>query len=309
MQHSPSSPLLGTSLLDTSLLNTSLATDLLATDRLATDHLATDHLATDRHTLMPIQFGLESIDAALPCHGLRRGALHEFLYHDPLDPHSLACTLPTVLAYNAHMALVSTSNGSTSWGSPLSALKCTIWIGKQSWPAPPALAAISTNEHQLVSSFFSRSIFIDPPNDSATLWAIDRALRCPAVDLIVAACPSISRATSQRLSLAAQNNNSTAILLRPYKDRSIPSCSSSRWILSTNPSTSESPSWQLSLAKLRGGLLLKGEWIVSLATPDLFARDASPLIAAPLSKSPNQDSLHDNSSLPTAAPLYKRALS
>jgi hypothetical protein len=239
-----------------------------------------------------IPFGLTSIDSALPSGGLIRGALHEFLYYDPLEPHAVACTIPALLAYNAHAALVSHTQRS-QWGSSLnsqiqhsgsqqrrSMLAHTLWIGKRAWPSPPALAGLTSNYASLSKSFFEHSLFIDPPNDSAALWAIDLALRSSAIDVIVAACPSISRTTTQRLSLAAKKYGTTAILLRSHSDYATPSCASSRWSIAPTPSSHEAPSWRLSLAKLRGGLLIHSEWIVSMYAADLFQASTHALSAA-----------------------------
>lgn len=268
-----------------------------------------------------IQFGISAIDSVLPSQGLQRGALHEFFYDDPLDRGATASTLPALLAYNSHCLLASRFHTST-WNTQRdtfpprthtflsrthTCLPRTLWIGKRSWPSPPALATLTATDHELSASFFAHSLFIDPPNDTTTLWAIDLALRSAAVDLIVAACPSISRTTTQRLSLAAQKHNTTALLLRSTSDRAIPSCAASRWSLSPTPSTREAPAWRLSLLKLRGGLLLQGEWVMHLSAPDLFAGQLPPLTAMHVTTQSSEDLY----SLERAArePLYKRAQS
>lgn len=254
----------------------------------------------------PIQFGIDCIDSALPGKGLPRGAIHEFFYNDPLDPYATATTLPALLAYNSHAALVAHSRHSL-WRSPLAALPRILWIGKRSWPAPPALAALTAPDHSVLESLFAHSLFIDTPNDTATLWAIDLALRSAAVDLIVATCPRISRTTTQRLSLAAHKHTTTAILLRSYSDREIPSCAASRWALAPTLAPGETPAWQLSLLKLRAGLLMRGEWIARLSTPDLFCRPSHPLSVTPLSPPSAAD--HHSADDVAAETRYKRALS
>jgi hypothetical protein len=253
-----------------------------------------------------IQFGISSIDSALPSQGLQRGAIHEFFYEDPLDRGAIASTLPVLLAYNSHSALACRMRASTWNTQHYSPLPRILWIGKRSWPSPPALAALTSTDHELSASFFAHSLFIDPPNDTTTLWAIDLALRSAAVDLIVAVCPSISRITTQRLSLAAQKHGTSALLLRASKDRSIPSCATSRWSISPTPSALAAPAWKLSLLKLRGGLLLQGEWIVHLTAPDLFAGILPPLSAIQHTAQPSDD--HYGVEGNVLEPLYKRAL-
>lgn len=235
------------------------------------------HVGTIQETnnLQVIPFGITCIDSALPSGGLARGALHEFLYNDPLEPRALACTIPALIAFNAHADCASRSHRS-QWNSPQGSLQHyaslprTLWIGKRAWPTPPALAGLTASHKTLAESFFEHSLFIDPPNDAATLWAIDLALRSHAIDLIVAACPSITRTTTQRLSIAAKKYGTTAILLRSHSDYAAASCAASRWSIAPTPSTKNAPAWRLSLAKLRGGLLIHGEWIVSMHAPDLF---------------------------------------
>lgn len=257
----------------------------------------------------PIHFGVSSIDSALPSQGLQRGAIHEFFYHDPLDRRALASTLPAILAYNSHSARLSCyhrSSWRTSYSTqPEALLPRILWIGKPAWPSPPALAALSTSRSSLVRSLFAHSLFINPPNEKATLWAIDLALRNSAVDLIVAACPHISRITTQRLSLAAQKHKTTAILLRLYNDLKTPSCAASRWTLTPTPSDDfETPSWKLSLTKLRGGLLLQPQWIVRLSAHDLLTSSFEPLTALQLTTQPSEEHPHRDE---TITLRYKQA--
>jgi len=239
---------------------------------------------TSQSTFAPIPFDIPAIDSSLPCKGLQRAALHEFFYNDPLEPYAVASTIPALLAYNSHTSRISLAHRATP--------PRILWIGKRSWPSPPALAALSSLHNSHSQSFFEHSIFIDPHNDATTLWAIDLALRSCAVDLVVAACPPISRTTTQRLSLAAQKYGTTALLLRTYNSHATPSCAASRWIVTPTPTTHCAPSWKLSLAKLRGGLLVRGEWLVHINPPDLFTVPQQLLSAAELAPNPHSDA-HD----------------
>lgn len=248
---------------------------------------------TSQSTSDPIPFGITAIDSSLPCKGLQRAALHEFFYNDPLEPYAVASTIPALLAYNSHASRISLAHRST--------LPRILWIGKRSWPSPPALAALSSLHNSHSQSLFEHSIFIDPQNDTTTLWAIDLALRSCAVDLVVAACPSISRTTTQRLSLAAQKYGTTALLLRTYNSHTTPSCAASRWIVTPTPTTYCTPSWKLSLAKLRGGLLVRGEWLVHINAPDLFTSPQQLLSAAETTPALHGDA-HDVDVAPPSSP-------
>lgn len=209
--------------------------------------------------LPPIQFGIPEIDSALPSNGLQRGAIHEIFYHDPLLPKSVAKTIPAILAYNAQRSALQSLGPSR-----------VVWIGRDCWLNPVALAALSakseecrsTQQSDLANSLFKNSLFIDPPNEVTTLWAIDTALRSAGIDLVIAAIPKVSRVTTQRLSLSARRYSTTALLLRSYQELLSPSAAASRWVLSPTQSNKGSICWNLSLAKLKGGLSIKGNWII-----------------------------------------------
>jgi hypothetical protein len=250
--------------------------------------LALKTLIPELDSAPAIQFGVPEIDSALPSNGLRRGAIHEIFYHDPLIPNCVARTIPSILAYNARQSLLE-SLKDLNWGAANLTLKekltslslpRIVWIGRSCWPAPPALAALGVrsaenntrdneseelNTNTLVDSLFQGSLFIDPPDETTTLWAIDLALRSPGVDLVVAATPKISRITTQRFSLAAGRYSTTALLLRDYQDCNSPSSAHSKWVISPCRSDNDTPSWSVCLAKLKGGALTQGsEWVVRL---------------------------------------------
>ena len=246
--------------------------------------LALKTLIPELDSAPAIKFGVPEIDSALPSNGLRRGAIHEIFYHDPLIPNCVARTIPSILAYNARRSLLE-SLKDLNWGAVNLTLKDkltslslprVVWIGRSCWPAPPALAALGVWAFEdtanrevptdaLVDSLFQGSLFIDPPDETTTLWAIDLALRSPGVDLVVAATPKISRITTQRFSLAASRYSTTALLLRDYQDRDSPSSAHSKWVISPNRSDNDTPSWSVCLAKLKGGALTQGsEWVVRL---------------------------------------------
>jgi hypothetical protein len=252
------------------------------------------------HTVSAIPFHLPEIDSFLPCGGLQHNAIHEILYSDPLQPKAVAQTLPTLLAYNAHMQwqeALAQSTWRQSAGSTTPICPSVIWIGKRCWPTPSALIALTAPEDYSTTTLLQHSLFIDPPNDTTTLWAIETALRSPAVRLVVATCPRISRTTTQRLALAARTHSSTAILLRAYTDIILPSCATSRWVVTPTPSDNNTPCWELTLTKLKGHGTHNASWILGIHednfsisqtdTPRAHAFFASRL-TPPLEETPNQ---------------------
>lgn len=222
------------------------------------------HWTSVSHRSIP--FGIPEIDSALPHTGLPRNSIHELVYNDPLQPEAIATILPTIIAYNAHcnlsQSLWESTHGNVTRGDRCE--PCIVWIGKRSWPTPFALESLTLNDSASRTSFLKNSIFIDTPNDTTTLWAIEIALRSKASHLVVAACPRISRATTQRFSLAARDCNSTAILLRDVRDLQLPSSASSRWELKPIPSRTTDPSWSLTLHRLKGFSVSKTTWHIRM---------------------------------------------
>ncbi len=217
-------------------------------------HFKNDHLAA--HSSLP--FSIPEVDDSLPTKGLRRGALHEFFYHDPLQPERRSSLIPTLLAQNAY----TTPNSESSWNRSTPS-RAIVWIGKQSWPTPYSLIS-PEHSHAAQEAFLNSIIFIDPPNPKLTLWTLETALRSKAVGLVIAECPRISLTTTKRFELAARENGSTALLLRDPSDLHLPSRAHTKWVMTPTPSQHDTPTWELSLANMRGGLQKPLSWLIGI---------------------------------------------
>jgi hypothetical protein len=201
-----------------------------------------------------IPFNIEEIDGALAVGGLACGALHEFYYKDPSRNVGTSVAIPTLLARNAiedYYASPRSAWDKTASGAPPFFIA---WIGRRSWPTPFSLP------QRLLSS----CLFIDPPNEKLTLWAIETALRSPLIKLVIADAPRLPLKTTRRLSLRAHANGTTAILLRSLKDLSMPSSSTTKWVLSPLPSSNLHPTWSLTLERSKGGAVPHSSWAISL---------------------------------------------
>ena len=205
-------------------------------------------------TAEAIPFGATEIDAALPHGGLACGAVHEFVVRNYASLVAVPTMLPAILSRNAIASY---------YASPRSLWKRTnteefpfsvLWIGRRCWPTPFSLPP----EH------LRSCLFIDPPTEKLALWAIETALRSPAVKLVIADAPRASLTVTRRLALAAKSIGATAILLRKHEDFSSPSAAASRWEISPSPSDSEAPAWELSLKRLKGGSLGNASWLITL---------------------------------------------
>lgn len=201
-----------------------------------------------------IPFNLPELDDSLSTGGLSQGALHEFYYSDPSRNTPLSVALPTLLARNAIDAYYASPTSAWDRSSSGAPPFFIAWIGRRSWPTPFAIP----------QRVLSSCLFIDPPNDKLTLWAIETALRSPLIKLVIAECPRIPLTTTRRLSLRAHANQTTAILLRSLRDLSMPSSSATKWTLSPIPSSDLHPKWNLTLERNKGGATPHSSWAISL---------------------------------------------
>lgn len=201
-----------------------------------------------------LPFNAPEIDETLPNGGLLRGAVHEFYYNDPTGNVRSTITLPALLARNtidSYYASPTSAWHRKNSGAPPFFIA---WIGKQSWPTPFAIP----------QNVLSSCLFIDPPNEKLTLWAIETALRSPLIKLVIAECPRIPLNTTRRFSLCAKTNNTTALLLRSPKDIALPSSSATKWSLSPLQSSDHHPLWNLTLERNKGGALPNASWTICL---------------------------------------------
>ena len=201
-----------------------------------------------------IPFNVQEIDGALSVGGLACGALHEFYYKDPSCSVGTSIAIPTLLARNAINAYY--ASPTSAWDKAASGTPpfFIAWIGRRSWPTPFSLP------QRLLSS----CLFIDPPNEKLTLWAIETALRSPLIKLVIADSPRLPLKTTRRLSLRAHANGTTALLLRSLQDLSMPSSSTTKWVLSPRPSYDLHPTWTLTLERSKGGAVPHSSWAISL---------------------------------------------
>lgn len=104
-------------------------------------------------------------------------------------------------------------------------------------------------------ALLARSIFVDPPDDRARLWAIDLCLRAPSVAVVVADGRGLSMAASRRLQLAAEAGNTLALLARPAAERRTLSAAATRWHVHRTlvaERDASRPRWMLELLRCKG---------------------------------------------------------
>ncbi len=198
--------------------------------------------------------GWPEVDAVLGG-GLRTGALHE--WHAPGDAsrtRDLAWSPPLRLL--AHLA-VSAARATAPDEQP----GWIAWIGRRVWPYAPALARLGG------APLVRRSLLVDPevPGSSATrLWAIDAALRSPAL-VVVADGAGLALAETRRLQLSAESGASIGLLARPRWDRATRSAAATRWEVNAGVSDEGVQQWEIVLAACKGARPLgagTGRWLL-----------------------------------------------
>ncbi len=179
-----------------------------------------------RHALEPIALA-EAVDAALPGGGLARAGLHEVL---AADPGAATGFCAMVLGRSAGAVL---------------------WIGPEPDAWPPGLARFGLSPAQLV--------FVRAPRAADALWAMEEALRCPAVSGALLMTEGVDLTAARRLQLAAEAGGAIGLLLRPDTETDAPSATLTRWRVTGLAGTGGSPHelgdprWRLELLRCRGG--------------------------------------------------------
>ena len=174
----------------------------------------------------------EAIDAALPGGGLARAALHEVLAAEP-----------GAAAGFCALALARATDGGNA--GPV------LWIGPDPDAWPPGLARYGLSPADLVMVRATR------PADG--LWAMEEALRCPAVAGALLMLTDIDLTAARRLQLAAEAGGALGLLLRPDTGEAGPSAALTRWRVDALPGLGGSahalgdPRWRLDLQRCRGG--------------------------------------------------------
>jgi hypothetical protein len=206
--------------------------------------------------------------------GLSRGAIHEWFGGGGeegkrasrgrwLPPHTLLI----------HLAWRAIDSGSTG---------LVVWIGRRVWPHACALARFTTENTEFterdfgfarkrlawippdlnvpsssvpsvfsVVNLISQSIFLDLPDDASRLWAIDLALRNPAVNVVISDGSRFRMAESRRLQLAAERGRTLALIARPSWEAAELSAAATRWRVCRTPSPSLAPRWIVELLRCK----------------------------------------------------------
>jgi hypothetical protein len=191
--------------------------------------------------------GAENAASDRPLGGLARGAIHEWfgVAEPEASPPRTAPPRPSgpwtpPLCLLAHLAWQMVEEAAARDGQAV-----ILWIGRRSWPHARLLL------HPGRQLLLERSIFVDPPNDDARLWALDLGLRSPAVAAVIADGSRLTMAASRRLHLAARGRGGLALLVRPPRELGELSAAESRWLVRRHTPCGNSPRWLVELLRSR----------------------------------------------------------
>jgi hypothetical protein len=101
----------------------------------------------------------------------------------------------------------------------------TVWIGRRCHPYPRVLIRDGGQDRRLLT----RSLFVAPRDSTARLWAMDLALRSPAVGCVVADGSGFDRAATQRVQQLARTQGKAVLAACPAAQRSELSAAQTRW--------------------------------------------------------------------------------
>ena len=224
-------------------------------DRHEAAHRFVDEPADDRTPT-----GWTAIDAALGG-GLSIGGLHEWFgvadaaqTDDARPARASAGRWTPPLCILAHLARQAFDHhGQGGW---------TVWVGRSCHPYPRVL--IRGGDRRLLD----RSLFVAPRDAAARLWAMDLALRSPAVGCVIADGSGFDRAATQRIQHVARAESKWALTARPPPQRDVLSAAQTRWrVRAAPPVESEergggTPCWAVQLMRCKGLRSESHDWLL-----------------------------------------------
>lgn len=194
-----------------------------------------------------ISFGLPAVDAHLPAGGLAGGCVHEIAGDSGSGSNSGSATaFAAALAGRAQRL----HRPPVVWIAPR--------IGQRESLYGPGLAAFGLDPAALIVV----RVPAHGRNGAAqALWAMEEALRTPAIGAVCAEIDAVDLTASRRLQLAAEAGDTFGLLLRGAGGGAVPPiASTTRWRVTAAPSGPTWPvallgatRWRVDLLRARGG--------------------------------------------------------
>jgi len=176
---------------------------------------------------------LGAIDAAFPNRTFPTGAVHEVVSPASEDLAAASGFLTGL------MAGLMRSKG------------VAVWISTRRTVFPPALKAFGIKPDRL--------LFVEVPREREALWAMEEALKSPALTAVVGELRDISFTASRRLQLAVEQSQVTGFIINRNVKPTTTACVS-RWRITSLPSETPDalpgiglPQWRVELLRIRNG--------------------------------------------------------
>jgi len=186
----------------------------------------------------PFDAGLGVVVDAFPNASFPLGAIHEFICTGAEDASATSAFIAGIVS--AIMKQAGTS----------------LWISSSQTIFPPAL--------QLFGIDPCKIIFVDIVREKERIWAIEEALKCPAIAAVIGDIQEISFTASRRFQLAVEQSHVTGFVLRRNPKNMATACMA-RWQVASLPSACAdqlpgvgAPRWHVQLQKVRNGK--PGKW-------------------------------------------------
>jgi len=126
-----------------------------------------------------------------------------------------------------------------------------VWISTRRTVFPPALKAFGIKP--------DRVLFVEVPREREALWAMEEALKSPALTAVVGELRDISFTASRRLQLAVEQSQVTGFIINRAAKPTTTACVS-RWRITSLPSETPDalpgiglPQWRVELLRIRNG--------------------------------------------------------
>jgi hypothetical protein len=176
---------------------------------------------------VPVSSGCRPVDNLLPGQGFRRGTLVEWLARGPGSGVE-------------SLALLTAREASREGGA-------LVVFDRTEEFYPPAAIRLGIDPEGM--------IVVQAASQSDNLWALDQALRCPAVAAVLAWPEGLDGRTFRRLQLAAEQGGGLGLFVRPERARHEPSWAEVRLVVEPLPATAPDAPRRLKvqLLRCRGG--------------------------------------------------------
>lgn len=181
-----------------------------------------------------VEMGLGPINKSFPNNSFPLGVIHEFITSSPQE------AAPTCGFVSGLLSTLLVDNG------------VAIWISAARTLFPPSLKTFGLNPDHI--------IFLDLEKEKDVLWAMEEALKCPAVSAVVGEMADISFTASRRLQLAVEQSCVTGFVIRRNCRKLNTTACVSRWRIVSLPSDSIDdlpgvgyPKWRVELLRIRNG--------------------------------------------------------